>query len=83
MELLLRTMAPQWIAVDEISAQADAEAVVRAAYCGVRLLATAHADSFEELQSRPVYRGLLAQGVFSRFVLLRPDRSYTIRGGAA
>ena len=83
MELLLRTMSPQWIAVDEISAPADVEAISRAAYCGVRMLATVHADSLAELQSRPVYRRLLEEGVFTRFVLLRPDRSYTIEEGAA
>jgi len=83
MELLLRTMSPQWIAVDEISAPADVEAISRAAYCGVRMLAAVHADSLAELQSRPVYRRLLEEGVFTRFVLLRPDRSYTIEEGAA
>lgn len=75
MELLLRTMSPDWIAVDEISGEADAEALVRASYCGVRFLATAHADSPEDLRRRPVYRSLLAAAVFETVAVLGEDRS--------
>ena len=74
-ELLCRTMGPQWIAVDEISAEADAEAMLRASNCGVRFLATAHAEGREDLRRRPVYRRLLEANLFENLVLLRPDRS--------
>ena len=74
-ELLLRSMAPQWIAVDEITAAEDVEALTRASYCGVRFLATAHAADAADLRRRPVYRLLLEAGVFEAFALIRPDRS--------
>lgn len=74
-ELLLRAMAPEWIALDEISAAADVEALIRASYCGVRYLATAHAASPGELRRRPVYRALLEAGLFENLVLIREDRS--------
>lgn len=44
---------PEWIAVDEITAEADIAAIRRASYCGVRFLATAHAADRRELESPP------------------------------
>ena len=76
--MLLRTMSPQWIALDEITAPEDIEALDRASYCGVKLLATAHGDSLSDLTRRPLYHKLLARGVFSQVVLLSPDKSYQI-----
>ena len=76
--MLLRTMSPQWIALDEITAPEDIEALDRAAYCGVKLLATAHGDSLSDLTRRPLYHKLLARGAFSQVVLLSPDKSYQI-----
>ena len=74
--MALRCMGPEYIAVDEITAEEDARAVLRAHGSGVKLLATAHAGSLEDLQTRSVYRELLAQGVFSLALVLRSDRSY-------
>ena len=78
-ELLLRTMRPDWIAVDEISAFEDVEALCRASYCGVRFLATAHAVDRRELELRPVYRRLLETGVFENLIEIRKDRSLDCR----
>ena len=74
-ELLVRSMAPDWIAVDEITAAADVEAMTRASYCGVRFFATAHASDLSDLHRRPIYRQLLEARVFENVALLRPDRS--------
>lgn len=75
-EMALRTMGPKWIAVDEITAEEDARALVQAQGCGVRLLATAHAGSLEEFRLRPVYKSLLNNHIFSYILILRPDKSY-------
>ena len=80
-ELLLRTMNPEWIAVDEITAEADIAAIRRASYCGVRFLATAHAADRRELESRPLYRALLQDGFFRMVAFLLPDRSVRIERG--
>ena len=67
--MLLRGMAPQVLAVDEITAPEDLRAIQEAAGCGVTLLATAHGGSWEELRLRPLYRELLDQGIFRTFVV--------------
>ena len=71
--ILLRGMNPQVLAADEITHPADAAAVTEAAGCGAALLATAHGGGVEDLRRRPVYRSLLAEGVFRRVVLVSRD----------
>lgn len=68
--MLLRAMNPQLIAMDEITAAEDLEAVERIANCGVRLLATAHGGGVFELRGRPLYRRLLHLGIFRRAVVI-------------
>ena len=75
-ERMIRTMSPQWIAVDEITAQEDCEALVQAAGCGVKLLATAHAGSAEEFLQRPVYRHLRGLGLFDWCMILDRNKSF-------
>lgn len=72
----LRTMGPQWIAVDEITAAEDCAAIGHAAGCGVKLLATAHASSRADFLCRPIYRRLSELGVFSRMILLNQRKQW-------
>lgn len=69
-EFLIRSMNPQIIAVDEITAAEDIEAMERAIGCGVSLLATAHAYNAQTLAKRSLYRKLLETGVFNCVVEL-------------
>ena len=64
--LLLRSMNPQVIAVDEIGGPADGKVLLEAAAGGVAVLATAH-GSRDRQTSGPV-RELLEAGVFRRRV---------------
>ncbi|MDD4715909.1 MAG: stage III sporulation protein AB [Oscillospiraceae bacterium] len=73
MLLLLRSMNPQVLAADEITAPEDCDALEMAANCGVSLVATAHCADREELERRPMYRNLLISGVFSRLVIIRVE----------
>lgn len=68
---LLRGMNPQVLAADEITSPRDIGALEQAAHCGVSLLATAHASGVADLKRRPLYRSLLALGVFRRAVVVR------------
>lgn len=68
--MLLKSMNPQILAMDEITASEDVEAIMQAVGCGVKLLATAHADRADELPSRPVYRPLIESRVFQNIVTI-------------
>ena len=70
-EHLTRAMNPQILAVDEITAEEDVEAMERASGCGVFLLATAHARSVEEMKKRPLYQRLLCGKCFDIAVVLK------------
>ena len=78
MLLLLRAMTPAWLAIDEITAPEDVQAVRQVSYCGARLFATAHAQNVGELAARPLYRELIELGVFKRAVVLNEERSFTV-----
>ncbi len=73
LSVLLRGMNPQILAADEITAARDVDAVIRAAGCGVELIATAHGAGVDDLKRRPVYRELLSAGVFRRVVTIRRE----------
>lgn len=54
MMLLVRSMAPEVIAVDEIAGREDMEAVRMAMGCGCKVIATAHGDSREDILKREI-----------------------------
>ena len=77
-ETLLRTMTPEYIAADEITAMEDSQAMIRAVNCGVHLIATAHGTSVNDFLERSVYKPLVEQRVFDTFLVLRKDKTYTV-----
>ena len=76
--MVLRTMGPDYIAVDEITSPEDCAALVRAANCGVELVATAHGTSRQDFFTRSIYRDLAALKVFQTIIILQQDKSYTV-----
>lgn len=77
-ELALLNMGPSWIAMDEISSELDCTALVKAGWCGVHLLATAHAGDIKDLYSRPVYRPLVEKKLFRNVVVMGLDKSWRL-----
>lgn len=67
---LLRTMNPQIIAMDEISAPEDRDACRAVFGCGVEILATAHGRDKVDILRRPGWRELLHEGLFSRLIVI-------------
>lgn len=78
MDMLLKTMGPEVIAVDEITSEGDCLGILRAANCGVRLLATAHAGTVADFESRDIYRPLQHRQLFDHIVLLNCNQTFTV-----
>lgn len=74
--VLLRTMCPSCIAVDEITLKEDCDALADAYGCGVKLIATAHAGNMEDLMNRNIYRSLIEDKVFQRILIMQEDKSW-------
>lgn len=68
--LLLRSMAPEVIAADELGRKEDIAAVEEALYAGVKLIATAHGRDLTDLQTRPQLQLLTEKKIFERYVFL-------------
>ena len=69
--MAVRTMSPEIIAVDEICDDGEVKAVVRSANCGIRLIVTIHADDLRDIVTKYQSRSLLRTGVFDRVVILK------------
>ena len=68
--MLLKTMSPTLLALDEITAPEDAKAVSLCTHCGTAVVACAHAAGLADLGQRPLYRELLALGAFHQAVVI-------------
>ena len=79
MDMVLRSMSPRVIALDEVTCAEDCEALIRAAWCGVELVATAHAGSVRDLRERMVYRPLVETGLFKMVAFLDSKQCWHIR----
>lgn len=75
-QMALRTMSPKCIAVDEITAAEDCQALLSAGWCGVELLATAHAADCKDLLRRGVYQPLAQSKLFKQAIVLSRDKSW-------
>lgn len=81
MYMMIRSMAPRVLAVDEIGTRQDLEAMRYVMNCGCRILATAHGSSIADLDRKPVLREMAREELFSRYVVLSKNpRPGTIAG---
>jgi stage III sporulation protein AA len=71
MMMMIRSLSPEVLIVDEIGRVEDAYAIHEAVHTGIRVLATAHGASFEDVHRRPVLRELMETGVFTKYVILQ------------
>lgn len=70
MRMLLRSMAPDIIAVDEIGSMEDVEAIRQVTNNGCRILATIHGSNMEDMKKRNSVKKLMEDTIFRRFVVL-------------
>lgn len=68
--MALRAMTPEYIVCDEISTNEEAQALLQVYGCGVNIIASAHAGSFDDLMKRRALKPLIDAGVFSSAAIL-------------
>ena len=69
MEMLIRSMSPKVLAVDELG-EGDMEMVYRAATCGVSVIATVHGSGMEDCRRRFAWGEKKSLSFFSCFLVL-------------
>lgn len=66
----IRTMRPDIIFTDEIGSNEDISSLRKAYTCGIKIVATIHANSIQDLKNKKELSELLEHKVFRRYVLL-------------
>lgn len=72
-KMLIRSMAPQVIAADEIGTKQDVEAIKEAVYSGVKGIFTAHGKTKEELMRNPTLKELVEEDIIEKIIFLKSD----------
>lgn len=73
MLMMIRSMSPQILAVDEIGTRQDVDAISCAIRCGVTIFATAHAESLDEIKEKAGLGELYNNQCFQRYIILKRD----------
>lgn len=76
MEILLRSMSPNVISLDELGNSDDVSTVLQVMNAGVRLLATAHGYDVDGLKGRRGFRELFAENCFERFIVISENSRF-------
>lgn len=75
MLMLIRSMSPQIIAVDEIGAREDIEAIDYVINCGCKLIATVHGNSIDDIRNKPLLGKLVREKTFTRYIVMSNSRN--------
>lgn len=68
--MLIRSMAPEVVAVDEIGGENDLEALRYVMNCGCRILATVHGNSMEDIRENRACPLFCKKNGLRRYVVL-------------
>nr|WGD96710.1 stage III sporulation protein AA [Bacillus safensis] len=68
--MMIRSMSPEVMIVDEIGKSEDVEALLEAIHAGVNIIVSAHGYSLEDVYKRPSFKPLWELRVFERYVEL-------------
>ena len=74
MMMMIRSMSPEVLIVDEIGRQEDNLAILEARNAGVQVIATAHGSSISDVVKRPSISSLIQQEIFTRYIILSRNR---------
>lgn len=78
MMMMIRSMSPDVLIVDEIGRMEDAQALSEALNAGIAVIATVHARSLDEAVRRPVIRQIKESGLFELYVELDQAHSWKV-----
>ena len=71
MMMLIRSMSPEVIAVDELGDYEDIHAIESVIHCGCKLLATVHGRSVDDIKRKPLLQRLVQEKIFERYIILQ------------
>ena len=74
MKMLVRSMSPKVIAVDEIGTKEDVDAINYVVTSGVKGIFTAHGASLGDITLNPILSSLYNLGVIEKIILIQENR---------
>ncbi len=80
MMMLIRSMSPKVVAMDEIGSKEDIEALMYAANCGCKLIATVHGTDVSKLMDKPLLGNLIRNKLFERYIVIGKKGCGEIKG---
>lgn len=81
MMMLIRSMAPDIVAVDELGSVGDVSAMYQAIRCGCKMLATIHGSSIDEVSRKSYMKEVMEERFFDRYLLLgKKNNRCTVMG---
>ncbi|MDO5521693.1 MAG: stage III sporulation protein AA [bacterium] len=75
MMMLVRSMSPSIIAVDEVGSREDIEAIEYVINCGCKLIATVHGSTIDDIKNKPILGRLVREKIFERYIILNNQGS--------
>lgn len=73
--MMVRSMGPEFIATDEIGEKKDVDAILYAVNSGVKILATAHGSNMDDLMRRDDLARVINKGIFNKIIFLNKGGS--------
>ncbi len=70
MMMLIRSMAPEVLAIDEVGNQEEIRLLTMASGCGSKVVATVHGTSMEEVARKGYMKKVFEEGLFDRYLVL-------------
>ncbi len=74
MMMMLRSMAPQLMAIDELGGEEDTKALLHVAHSGCAIIATIHGESIKEVKEKRYMDQLFSEKIFRCIVLLKKTK---------
>lgn len=71
--MLIRTMSPKVIAVDEIGSIEDINAIRQGINCGCSFICTVHGENLDDVIRKPLLKDMINEDIFKRYIVINKD----------